>query len=428
MEAYHSLLHWITHQIGHHLGEQSPEWLHIFVHALLFWMPLALLTLLVLHGIRRIRRSIRANRDRTVETRLPYIPGLPGGFFAFIKRYSWRSQIILIASGLLAMPILYATLELPKTIVNNAIDSDHFPLTFVGQEFSQTSYLFMLCLLFLTAILVNGAIKYWINVYKGRVGERLLRRLRLTVFRRWRGGAGGTRRSEVIPIIIQEVEPVGGFAADAFALPAFQGGTFITILTFMFVQDPVLGAAAVSLLPIQLMVIPRLQRKVNQLARRRVGEVRNLGGHLGDQAAEDQKAREEIHIVGASLKRIESIRWEIHRSKYFIKSLNNFLTALTPFFFYSIGGYLVIEGELSLGALVAVLTAHKDFSAPLRELFRYYQTVEDVRIRYGEVGRFLTGSIVPASDEPKAKEGRKPLLEGLSVARGARPDPAFGGG
>ena len=65
------------------------------------------------------------------------------------------------------------------------------------------------------------------------------------------------------------------------------------------------------------------------------------------------------------------------------------MTALTPFFFYSIGGYLVIEGRLTLGALVAVLAAYKDFSAPLRELFRYYQSAEDVRIRYEEMLRFL---------------------------------------
>ena len=31
----------------------------------------------------------------------------------------------------------------------------------------------------------------------------------------------------------------------------------------------------------------------------------------------------------------------------------------------------------------------KDFSAPLKELFGYYQSMEDVRIRYEEVRRFL---------------------------------------
>src|SRR3546814_698664 len=75
-----------------------------------------------------------------------------------------------------------------------------------------------------------------------------------------------------------------------------------------------------------------------------------------------------------------------------MKGLSNFISQMTPFFFYTIGGYLVIEGKLSFGALIAVLVAYKDFSAPLRELFRYYQTMEDVRVRYEELRRFLTGT------------------------------------
>src|SRR3546814_20196027 len=73
-----------------------------------------------------------------------------------------------------------------------------------------------------------------------------------------------------------------------------------------------------------------------------------------------------------------------------MKGLSNFISQMTPFFFYTIGGYLVIEGKLSFGALIAVLVAYKDFSAPLRELFRYYQTMEDVRVRYEELRRFMT--------------------------------------
>ena len=253
----------------------------------------------------------------------------------------------------------------------------------------QVEYLVLLSALYLIAIMASGALKFAINVYKGRVGERLLRRLRLTIYRNWRRGAGPSRRAEVVPMITHEVEPIGGFASEAFALPVFQGGTFLTILAFMFIQNPVLGAAALTLLPIQLAVIPRLQRRINQLARTRVVEVRSLGGELGTQASTTATTAESLRSVGGSLKRIERIRWELHKSKYFLKSLNNFLSAMTPFFFYSIGGYFVIEGTLSLGALVAVLAAYKDFSAPLREMFRYYQSAEDVRIRYSAMLEFL---------------------------------------
>jgi predicted Zn-ribbon and HTH transcriptional regulator len=41
---------------------------------------------------------------------------------------------------------------------------------------------------------------------------------------------------ETVQMINAEVEPLGGFIAEAFALPAFQGGTLVTILIFMFMQ------------------------------------------------------------------------------------------------------------------------------------------------------------------------------------------------
>jgi ABC-type bacteriocin/lantibiotic exporter with double-glycine peptidase domain len=90
-----------------------------------------------------------------------------------------------------------------------------------------------------------------------------------------------------------------------------------------------------------------------------------------------------------------------------MKSSINFLNNLIPFFFYLIGGYLVIQGDITFGALVAVLAAHKDFSAPLRELLMYYQIAEDVRVRYREMQRFVAGV---AAHHPPAP-GREPLSE-----------------
>ena len=48
-------------------------------------------------------------------------------------------------------------------------------------------------------------------------------------------------------MVNSEVEPLGGFVGDSIALPAFQGGTLLTILVFMFVQDWMLGLRYCSL-------------------------------------------------------------------------------------------------------------------------------------------------------------------------------------
>jgi len=423
-QLLHQLVHEIGHAIGAEAGADAPAWMHHVMHLVLLWAPAALLALLAFSLsvwlCKQYRRRQRRRARRTVRE-IAEVRGFERGIYRYVLRWSRQQQIFLVLLGLVSMPVLYATLELPKLIVNNAIESGHFPVSVYGVEFDQLSYLYFLCGLFLLAILVNGSLKFALNVYKGRVGERILRRLRLTIYRRWREGAGGERRGEVTPIIAQEVEPMGGFASDAFAVPMFQGGVFVTILAFMFVQDPILGAAALTLLPVQLALIPRLQRRVNRLARQRVAAVRSLGGKLGEETG--PLGQGSPLEVGRTLKRIETIRRETYLAKFFMKALINFLTALTPFFFYSIGGYLVIEGRLSLGALVAVLAAYKDFSAPLRELFRYYQQSEDVRIRYTEMLRYLSAGngdtktlkALTQSDVRKSKIGIRPAYQPQSA-------------
>ena len=91
-------------------------------------------------------------------------------------------------------------------------------------------------------------------------------------------------------MITAECESLGGFIGDAVALPAFQGGTLLTIIFFMFMQDPVLGLAAVALYPVQGYVIPKLQRKVNQLNRLRVRTVRQVADRVQESAAGSPKS------------------------------------------------------------------------------------------------------------------------------------------
>ena len=272
LNEYHDLIHGIAHLLGVHFDANSPSWLHPIIHVVLFWGPVALTLFAVVGVSRRLRDRFEQRRLAKGTARLLHPSGIASSPYTYILSNSKADQIALVILGLVAMPILYLTLEVPKLIINDAIDSGHFPFEKFGISFSQESYLFALSAIFLIVVLINGAMKFAINLYKGKVGERLLRRLRLFIYKQWRSGAGSGRRAEVIPVVTQEVEPIGGFAADAFALPVFQGGTFLTIVVFMFVQDPILGASALALLPIQLAVIPKLQAKVNALSRARCGD------------------------------------------------------------------------------------------------------------------------------------------------------------
>ena len=312
--------------------------------------------------------------------------------FKFIFKHSRREQILLLLVTAASFPFLYVSLDLPKTIINEAIGGRDFPQALFGYELDQIPYLMVLCGFFLALVFINGGFKYFVNVYRGVVAERMLRRLRNQLFSRvLRFPLPHFRRQsegEIVSMITAEAEPLGGFVGDSVALPAFQGGTLLTILVFMFVQDWVLGAAAIALYPMQGYLIPKLQRKVNELGKQRVVQVRKLSEGISQVVTGIQEihahdtSRLELADFSDRMNGIYGVRLQIFRLKFFIKFLNNFIDKLTPFFFFSIGGYLVIKGQLTFGALVAVLAAYKDISAPWKELLKYYQTKEDARIKY----------------------------------------------
>ena len=310
----------------------------------------------------------------------------------FITRHSLRSQLLLLLLTLVSFPFLYLSLELPKIIINDAIDGTGFPRQFFGVELDQIPYLMVLCVIFLIMVLLNGGLKFANNVYRGTVGERMLRRLRyqlyqhvlrfpLPQFRRMSQG-------ELVSMITAETEPLGGYIGDSVALPAFQGGTLLTLLAFMFIQDPALGLAAVALYPIQIYLIPKLQKKVNALKAERTRRVRKLSERIGEvvggikEVHTHDTSQFELAEFSSRVGEIFHIRYRIYLGKFFIKFINNFIAQVTPFFFFSIGGWLVIRGDITFGALVAVLAAYKDLSSPWKELLNFYQIKEDARIKY----------------------------------------------
>jgi ABC-type bacteriocin/lantibiotic exporter with double-glycine peptidase domain len=315
-------------------------------------------------------------------------------FYRYILNHSKKDQIGLILLSLVTLPLVYITLELPKRIIN-LLEGHEIPDELFGYAFDRFDFLMLLSFAFLLVVLASGGLKLLLNVYRGALGERVLRRLRYELYQRiLRFPMPHFKRvssNELIPMITSETEILGEFIGESFTLPVFQGGMLLTYLVFIFQQDFFLGLASVSLYPFQLIVIPRLQKRVNELSKERVAVVRNLSGRIGESVsgiteihANDTSHYERAHI-SQRLGRIFLIRFDIYKRKFFIKFLNNFIAQLTPFFFYSVGGYFVLRGDLSIGSMVAVLVAYKDLSGPWKELLRYYQRKEDVKVKYSQV-------------------------------------------
>ncbi len=314
---------------------------------------------------------------------------------SYIWEYSRKHQLVIVALTCLSFPILYMTLELPKWIINDALTDKSPVKTLFGFEFQPVPFLVVLCVALLVLIVLNGVLKMRINTFKGIIGERMVRRLRFSLIERTLrfplSHFSKISSGEMISTVTAETEPLAGYIGESVALPLFQGGTMITILIFMFAQDWVFGLVSVALIPVQGYLIPKLQKQVNRLKKERVRRVRKLSERIGETVSGAQEIRlqgTEAYTLSEFSQRFGDLFWvrlEIFKKKFFMKFLNNTIGQITPFLFYLFGGYLVLKGDLTIGALVASLAAYKDLTSPWKELLNHYQAHEDAKIKYEQI-------------------------------------------
>ncbi len=365
----------------------------------------------------------------------------------YIWIHTWRQQVWIVFVVALSMIPYFMSFDLPKQIVNGPIQGEGFetpgstqpflPIDidipfygsvhlFDGFDFNRTQTLVGLSLVFLALVVINGLFKLYINTYKGRLGERMLRRIRFElvdhVLRFPPGHFKRVKAAEVATMVKDEVEPLGGFIGDAFVQPALLGGQALTALVFIILQSFWLGLIAAGIVAVQLVIIPQMRKRLIRLGRERQLTARALSGRVG----EIVDGIGAIHINDTSnferadiadrLGTIFKIRYDLYQWKFLVKFINNFLAQVTPFLFYLIGGWFALQGRLDIGQLVAVINAYKDLPGPLKELIDWDQNRQDVQVKYAQVvEQFTVDTILDPKLQSLTVDHVDSLGDGLST-------------
>jgi ABC-type bacteriocin/lantibiotic exporter with double-glycine peptidase domain len=303
--------------------------------------------------------------------------------------YSWvlkknvRWQLLLVLLVVLTVGIRVAPLELQKRIVNQAIGLGDMDL------------LVFYCLLFLGSVLTASTLKFCINLLQAYIGQRTLKRMRtslyehilslpLSFFRTIQPG-------QVINSLINELASISGFIGSAVSVPLINVCTLLAMGGYLFYLNPLLAGLSFVIYPLQIVVVPRLQKRANEANRHRVNVSRAISGSIGEVIT----GVHEVHghagfglenekfsgQAGQLLK--ANVRMNAYR--YGIKFANNFFEHLGPFILFLVGGSMTIRGLFDLGALVAFLSAYSSLSEPWREMMDFYQLKEDSQVRYKNV-------------------------------------------
>ncbi len=370
----------------------------------------------------------------------------------YIWNHSRSDQLWMLVIILASMPTYFLSFEIPKRIVNNPIQGVGFEtlgatsnfletylpfgetifgkpiLLFSGFEMERISFLFALSVTFLALVVANGLFKLYINTYKGRMGERILRRMRYELFDRVMryplSRFRRTKASEVASMIKDEVEPMGEYIGDAFTQPLFLGGQALVALLFIFLQNFWLGVATFVVVVFQAWLVPLLRKRLIELQRQRQIAARKFAGRLGEivEGIQETHTNDTTNYHRAEISNILSnlffIRFELFQRKFMVKFINNFLIQFLAFFFYAVGGYLAIKGTLDIGQLIGVIVAYKDLPAPVRGLIDQDQKRLTVEVRYGQIIEQFSAGDLRDEKTQQMPDGEIPhITTGYEISR-----------
>jgi len=303
---------------------------------------------------------------------------MPEGLYAYIWVVSWSQQIVLCLLTFLVFPLTLAPIELQRRIVNEAIGGMNLDL------------LFWLGGLYAAVALVQGALKYLRNVYLERVGQGVIRRLRRRIVANEEFGAKmaeGTKQS----LIVKEAEEVGDFVAESLAFPLLQAGIVLAIAGYMLVVDPAVAMVALGFFVPSMILVAVVQPRLNRLTGKKTRTQRSLGeAVLEDDHAPDRVAADSR--IDRLIEKLYALKVRIAELKYGVKFATNLLGHLGPLSVLVVGGYFVVQGETTLGTIVAFISGYDRMSDPARELLNFYRRLSMMRVQYGLVREAASGS------------------------------------
>jgi len=299
---------------------------------------------------------------------------LPSGLFRYVFAVSWQHQIALVILTVVTFLLEIVPLEIQRRVVNDLVKARAFQVVVV------------LGVAYVGAVLVQGATKLGLNVYRSWVGENAIRDLRRHVFtylRRARTFAPGAETRGVgTAMIVSEVEPIGGFVGSSISEPLLQAGILLSVLAYIVHLDRWMALAACAILVPQLVFVPLMQGAINRRAGARVWILRQLGVSTVETHA---MSAEQDRSDGRRIDRVLQLNMGIFKFKFTMNFLMNLCNHLQVVAALLIGGWMVHTDQLQVGGVVAFISAVGRLNDPWGDLVNYFRELSLTRVKFGLV-------------------------------------------
>ena len=294
---------------------------------------------------------------------------LPQHLFRYVWAVSWAHQLPILLLTATAFLLEVVPLELQRRAVNDV--AKHRPFAAVV----------VIGAVYVGTVLLQGATKLALNLYRSWVGERAKRDLRGRICEMV-GDAAADRKlpdGTTVSMIVAEVEPIGGFIGSAVSEPLLQLGVLASIIAYIVHVDPWMGAAALGLLLPQIVFVPLMQRAMNRRAGVRVWLLRQIGAAA---IACKERAHGCLPADAARIIRVFHLNMGISELKLTMNFLMNLLSHLQVVAALLLGGWWVLHHELAIGAIVAFISGVGRLNDPWGDLVNYFRDVTMTQVKF----------------------------------------------
>jgi len=306
---------------------------------------------------------------------------LPRTIFGYELQASGREQIGLALLAIAVFLLTMGPLELQRRIINTALRSNAF------------ASVALLCAAYGGLILLSGGLKLALNVYRGWVNERAVRALRERAYDHAAANEELYRQDPHeegidLSIILAEVEPVGGFVGVSISEPLMQVGTLVSVFTYMVVLQPLMAIFSFALFSLQIFFVPRIQRAINRQAATRIQTLREVSGGMIDGFVQGQN-EERRRSFSARVSRVLAINMRIYWLKFTMNFLMNAVHHLGIIGILLVGGWYVMQHQISVGTVVAFISGLKTINEPWGDLVDYFRELMVAQVKYGLIAGVL---------------------------------------
>lgn len=330
---------------------------------------------------------------------------MPQSVYRYIFEHSKWAQVVVIILTLGLLPLAPIPLELQRRLLDDAVANGDVEL------------LIWLATLYVIALLASSTLKLAMRIQRELISAKIVHALRRSVYyhiytvtppsllQASKQGEDVVDEGAVVSMLSSETEKLGGFAGAAISGPLLQIGTLFVVLGYMFYIEPLVAAIALGLYSPQFIIVPLFQARLNRLAGEKAITVRELGNFIVDNAEPDLLDKPPPTGFTLLTDKILQIRTRFLMTKNIMKTLNNLLIAMGPFGVIAFGGYMVIQGEVEVGVILAFVSGLERLGGPIRDLIASYASITDARMRYRILLESFPKGIDPEVPEPMPKLG-----------------------